>query len=123
MFAKRSSVAFAVHSVQCAIECYIQIVARSFVWKSRWSSLRGKRNRQIEFCQQTQITHRVTTDLVRSAIRSAEIAGNVVGVSGAVTVKAVLGLERSTVRGMSNVNQRKDDNDERAHQRRLGDDA
>ena len=83
----------------------------------------GERNRQIESCQQTQITHRVTTDLVRSAIRSAEIAGNVVGVSAASTVEAVVGLGRSTVRGMSSVNQRKDDDDEGAHQGGHGDEA
>ena len=40
----------------------------------------GERNRQIESCQRAQTTHRVATDLVRSAIRNAEIAGNVIGV-------------------------------------------
>ena len=40
----------------------------------------GERNRQIESCQRAQTTHRVATDLGRSAIRNAEIAGNVIGV-------------------------------------------
>ena len=82
----------------------------------------GERNRQIEPCQQTQITHRVTTDLVRSAIRNAEIAGHVVGVSAASTV-GMVELGRSTVRGMSSVTQRKDDDDEDADQRGLGEEA
>ena len=58
-----------------------------------------------------QTTHRVATDLGRSAIRNAEIAGNVLGVSAASTVKAVVGLGRSTVRGMSSVLQRDDEDD------------
>ena len=34
----------------------------------------GERHRQIESCQRAQTTHRVATDLGRSAIRNAEIA-------------------------------------------------
>ena len=71
----------------------------------------GERNRQIESCQRAQTTHRVATDLGRSAIRNAEIAGHVLGVSAASTVKAVVGLGRSTVRGMSSVLQRDDEDD------------
>ena len=41
-----------------------------------------------------------------SAIRNAEIAGNVLGVSAASTVRTVVGLERSTFLGMSSVLQR-----------------
>ena len=54
---------------------------------------------------------RVATDLGRSTIRNAEIAGKVLGVSAASTVSAVVGLGRSTVRGMSSVMQRDDDDD------------
>ena len=43
VFVNMSSVALAVHSVQCATEWYIQIVVRNFDWKSRWSSLRWKK--------------------------------------------------------------------------------
>ena len=71
----------------------------------------GERHRQIESCQRAQTTHRVATDLGRSAIRNAEIAGNVLGVSAASTVKAVVELGRSTVRGMSSVLQRDDEDD------------
>ena len=71
----------------------------------------GERHRQIESCQRAQTTHRVATDLGRSAIRNAEIGGNVLGVSAASTVKAVVGLGRSTVRGMSSVLQRDDEDD------------
>ena len=72
----------------------------------------GERNRQIECCQRAQTTHRVATDLGRSASRNAEIAGNVIGVSAASTVKAMVGLGRSTVRGMLSAMQG-DNNDER----------
>ena len=71
----------------------------------------GERHRQIESCQRAQTTHRDATDLGRSAIRNAEIAGNVLGVSAASTVKAVVVLGRSTVRGMSSVLQRDDEDD------------
>ena len=71
----------------------------------------GERNRHID-CQRAQTTHRVATDLGRSAVRNPEIAGNVIGVSAASTVKAVVGLGRSAVRGMSSVMQG-DNNDER----------
>ena len=63
----------------------------------------GERNRQIESCQRAKTTHRIAADLGRSAIRNAEIAGNVLGVSAASAVKAVVELGRSTVRGMSSV--------------------
>ena len=52
----------------------------------------GERNRQIESCQRAWTTHLVATDLGRSAIRSAEIAGHVLGVSTASTVKVVVEL-------------------------------
>ena len=83
----------------------------------------GERNRQIESCQRAQTTHRVATDLGRSAIRNAEIAGNVVGVSAAFTVNAVVGLGRSKVEGMSSVIRKKDDDDEGVQQGGLEDDA
>ena len=71
----------------------------------------GERNRQKESCQRAQTTHRVATDLGRSAIRNAQIAAHVLGVSAAFTVKAVVGLGRSTVRGMSSVMKRDDEDD------------
>ena len=57
------------------------------------------------------VCHRCASHLGRSAIRNSEIAGNVLGVSAASTVKAVVGLGRSTVRGMSRVLQRNDEDD------------
>ena len=67
------------------------------------------------------MTPRALTDF-SSSFRKKKIAGNVVRVSAASTVKAVVGLGRSTVRGMSNVTQRNDD-DEGVQQGGLADDA
>ena len=85
----------------------------------------GERSRQIESCQRAWTTHRVATDLGRSATRSAEIAGHVLGFSTASTVKAVVEWGRSTVRGMWSVMQRDDDDvdDEGVQQREIEDDA
>ena len=111
MYVNTSSVASVVLSAECATGKYIQIAVRSLEWTSQCLSLRWRRNRQTESCQRAQTTQRVATDLGRSATSNADIAGNVLGVSTGSMVEAVVGMGRSTVRGMSSVMQTDDGDD------------
>ena len=122
MFVKMSSVSFVFLGAHCATELYIQIVVRSLEWTLQCAIAVWERNRQIESCQRAWTTHLVATDLGRLATRSAGIAGHVLGVSTASTVKAVVEWGRSTVRGMWSVMQR-DVDDEGVQQREIEDDA
>ena len=80
-----------VHSVQlCSTSRSLYAVWNEC--RSVSSSASEKDIDKIESCQQAQTTHRAATDLGRSAIRNAEIAGHVLGVSAASAVKAVVGL-------------------------------
>ena len=84
-----SSVASIVLSAQCAIEWYIRIAVRSLDRTSQ-CVIAALEKETIESHQRAQIWR-------KSAIRNAEIAGNVIGISAASTVKPWWFLGRSTV--------------------------
>ena len=87
MFVNMSSVAFVVLSAQYAQPgSTVGFCAQFGKDVAVCHRCEGERNRQLECCQRAQTTHRVATDLGRSAIRKAETAGNVLGVSAASTV-------------------------------------